>query len=66
MKIYDPVKRIKFSVRHMHNVRHKFKSVVALRLALWHKFEELVPEEGEFSVGYFKGKSHCKKWLLKT
>ena len=63
-KIYDLVKRSKFSVRHMHNVRHTFKSVAALRSALWHKFDELVPEEGEFSVGYFEGKNHAKKWLV--
>lgn len=49
----------------MHNVRHKFKSVAALQLALWHEFEELVPEEAkEFNVGYFEGKSHSKKWLV--
>ena len=64
MKIYDPVKRNKFSVRDMHNVRHKFRSVTALRLALWHEFDELIPEEGELSVGYFEGQSHTKKWLV--
>ena len=30
VKIYDPVKRTKFTVRHMHNVKHKYKSVAAL------------------------------------
>jgi hypothetical protein len=40
--------------------------VAALRSALWHEFEELVPEEGEFSVGYFEGKHHSKKWLVSS
>ena len=48
VKIYDPAKRTKFSVRHMHNVRKKFESVAALRCALWDEFEDVVPEEGEF------------------
>ena len=55
MIIYDPVKRTKFTVRH---VKHKFKSVAVLRLALW---QELLPEEG---IGYFEGKSRSKKWLV--
>ena len=64
VKIYDPVRRNKFCVREMHNVKHKFKSVAALQLALWHEFDEFVPEEGEFSVGYFEGQSHTKKWIV--
>ena len=32
--MYDPAKRSKFSVRHMHNVIKKFESVAALRCAL--------------------------------
>ena len=48
----------------MHNVRHKFRSVSALRSAIWHEFEELVPEEGKFSIWYFECKTHAKKWLV--
>ena len=64
MKIYDPSKRTKFSVRQMHNVSQKFHSVAALRSALWHEFGDAVPDEGEFNVGYFEGKQHTKKWLV--
>ena len=46
------------------NVRHTFKLVATLQLALWHEFEELVPEEEEFTVGYFEGKNHSKKCLV--
>ena len=64
MKIYDPSKRTKFSVRQMHNVSQRFQSVAALRSALWHEFGDAVPDEGEFNVGYFEGKQHTKKWLV--
>ena len=50
----DPSKRTKFSVRQMHNVSQRFKSVAALRSAMWHKFGDAVPDEGKFSVGYFE------------
>ena len=55
----------KVPVHGAHNVKHKFKSVAALRLALWHEFSELV-SEGEFSVGYFEGQSNTKKWLVSS
>ena len=66
VKIYNPAKRSKFSVRHMHNVRKKFESVAALRCALWHEFEDVVPEQGEFNIGYFEGRQHTKKWLVSS
>ena len=46
------------------DVSQKFHSVAALRSALWHEFEDAVPDEGEFNVGYFEGKQHTKKWLV--
>lgn len=64
MKIYDPSKRSKFSVRQMHNVSQRFKSVTALRSAIWHEFADAIPDEGEFNVGFFEGKQHTKKWLV--
>lgn len=48
----------------MHNVHQRFKSVAALRSALWHEFGNAVPDEGDFNVGYFEGKQHAKKWLV--
>ena len=48
----------------MHNVSQRFKSVTALRSALWHEFGDAVPDEGEFNVGFFEGKQHAKKWLV--
>lgn len=64
VKIYDPLKRTKFSVRQMHNVSQKFTSVATLRSAIWHEFGDAVPDEGKFSVGYFEGKQHTIKWLV--
>ena len=63
-EICYPLKRAKFSVRQMHNVSRRFLSVGALRSALWHEFGDVVPDEGEFNLGYFEGKQHTKKWLV--
>ena len=40
--------------------------MAALRLVLWHKFNELVPKKGEFSVGYCEGQSHTEEWLVSS
>ena len=46
----------------MHNVSQRFKSLTALRSALWHEFGDAVPDEGTFNVEeYFEGKQHAKK-----
>lgn len=31
---------------------------------LYHEFEDEIPEEGEYSVGYFERKQQAKKWLV--
>ena len=63
VKVYDIAKRRKFSVRHLHNITKKFESVLSLRSALWHELGDMVPDEGDFNVGYFEGRQHTKKWL---
>ena len=47
----------------MHNVSHKFDSVRTLQSALYHEFDDQIPD-GDFNVGYFEGSSHKKKWLV--
>ena len=39
----------------MRNVAQRFKSVEAVRSAMWHEFANAVPDEGEFNVGFFEG-----------
>ena len=63
VKICDPERRSKFILRDMHNVSHKFDSVRTLQSALYHKFDNQIPD-GDFNVGYFEGSSHKKKWLV--
>ena len=63
VKVYDIAKRRKFSVRNLHNITKKFESVSSLRSALWHELGDVVPDEGDFNVGYFEGRQHTKKWL---
>ena len=64
MKIYNPTKRSKFTVRQLYNVTHKFKTVSALRSALYHELGDDIPEEGDYSMGYFEGRQQSKKWLI--
>lgn len=62
IKVFDAAKR-RFSVKFLDNVTKKFESVSSLRSALWHKLGDIIPDEGDFNVGYFEGRQHTKKWL---
>ncbi len=42
----------------------KFESVSSLRLALYHEFDDEIPEEGDYNLGYFEGRNQAKKWLV--
>lgn len=42
--------------RDLHNVCGRFENVGNLRLALYHEFEDDIPDSEEFNVGYFEGK----------
>ncbi len=64
MKIYNPARRSKFVWRELHNVCHKFDSVEAVKSALYHEFEDEVPDNGDYSLGYFEGKQQKKRWLI--
>jgi len=64
VKIYNPTKHSKFTVRQLCNVTHKFQTVSALRSALYHGLGDDIPEEGDYSMGYFEGRQHSKKWLI--
>ena len=55
----------------MHNVSQRFRSVSALRSAMWHEFADAVPDEGEFNGFFFResntpksGWSRAKIWIL--
>lgn len=63
VKICDPDKRSKFVMRDLHDVCHRFDSVKTLQSALYHEFDDQIPD-GDFNVGYFEGSSHKKKWLV--
>ena len=39
---------------------------MALRMKLVEEFQDLVPDNLSFSVGYFEGQSHSKMWLMST
>ena len=65
VKIYNPVRRSEFTWRDLHNVSHRFSSVGALRLALYHELEEDIPDDN-YNLGYFEGKQQKKKWLVSS
>jgi len=50
VKIYNPVQQSQFMWRDLHNMCGN------LCLALYHEFEDDIPDSGEFNVGYFEGK----------
>ena len=50
----------------MHGVTHKFESVASLRSALYHEFDDAIPVEGDYNVGFFEGKQQAKKWLVSS
>ena len=47
-------------------MNHKFLDVASLRSALYHEFEDDVPDVGDFNIGYFEGREQKKKWLVST
>ena len=51
-------------VRHLHNVNSKLESVNGLRVHLMDQFQEHVPLQQHFDVGYFEGKQQSKVWLV--
>ena len=65
VKIYDPERRSKFTLRDLHSICHQFDSVKALRSALYHELEDEIPD-GDYNVGYFEGSQHKKKWLVSS
>ena len=56
VKLYNPVRRSKFTWRDLHNITHKFESVATLCSTLYHELEDDVPDSRDFSVGYFEQK----------
>ena len=50
-------------MRDVHDICHRFDTVRNLQSALYHEFEDQIPD-GDFNVGYFEGSSHKKKWLV--
>ena len=62
--MYNPVRRSQFVWRDLYHVNCQFKSVAALRSALYHELENDVPEQGDYNIGYFEGRQQKKKWLV--
>ena len=64
MKIFNPHRKSDMIIRYLHNYSTRFESATALRMKLVEEFQDLVPDNLSFSVGYFEGQSHSKIWLM--
>ena len=50
--------------RDLHDVSHRFASIGAHRLALYHDLEDLLSDSEDYNLGYFEGKQQKKKWIV--
>lgn len=64
VKIFNPKKKSDFTVRMWHDAQEVFTSVTALKLQLKDSFQDELPCNTSFAVGYFEGKSHVKRWIV--
>ena len=63
VKILNPQYRKDSVVREMRRYHGKFSSVVELKVKILEEFEELVPTNITFAVGYFDGRQSTKRWI---
>ena len=64
MKI-NPHRKSDIIIHYLHNYSTRFESATALRMKLVEEFQDLVPDNLSFSVGYFEGQSYSKiLWLM--
>lgn len=64
MKIFDPHRKRKFTVREVHRFTGKLSSIQHVRDILADEFEEEVPASNtKYNLGYFEGKYQTKRWL---
>ena len=64
MKIINKSKKSEFITCDMHGFDGRFESLRRLKLKLMEEFDDLVPSQVEFEVGYFSGKQSKKHWLI--
>ena len=51
-------------VRYLHNFSSRFESATVLRVKLVEQFQELVPDNLSFNIGYYEGRKSLKIWLM--
>jgi len=63
VKIINQVRKGDSVVRDMRKFRGKFGSVVELKVKLLEEFEDLIPPNLSFSVGFYDGRQSTKRWV---
>ena len=64
MKIFNPKKRSKFTVRQLHHFKGIFSSIQNIQEVLSDELDQDVPDEDvKYNIGYFEGRHQTKRWL---
>ena len=63
VKIFDPHKKRKFTVRELHRFSGKLSSIEHIREVLSDELEEVPDENSKYNMGYFEGRHQTKRWL---
>ena len=66
VRIINPLKKSEVVVRQLNNFTSKFKSVKDIRIKLIEEFGEQVPNNLDFTVGFYDGSQQAKVWLCTT
>ena len=64
VKIINPLKKSEVTVRYLNSFKHKFDTVIALRMKLIEAFSDSLPNTTNFTVGYYEGSQQAKIWLV--
>ena len=61
VKIFNPKKRSKFTVRQLHHCKGIFSSIHNVYTVLSDELGQLVPDEDDYNIGYFEGRHQTKR-----
>ncbi len=64
VKVINPNKKSDTCLRHLNSHKVKFESVTAIKIKLIEEFGDQVPNQLDFSVGYYDGSQQSKTWVV--
>ena len=66
VKLIDSKRKSKWTTRVWHDADEEFESPTVLKARLAESFPEEMPNDLNFQVGYFQGKSGGKRWIIES